>query len=73
MFGNGECGILRAFQLSLGMLGIIVRIKLNIIRAYSLVYESEKQSLATVMNKLEEYKKNRHFEFLFFLIQMKCR
>ena len=31
-----ECGILEAFQLSLGMLGIIVRIKLKIIRAYSL-------------------------------------
>lgn len=56
----------RAFQLSLGMLGIIVRIKLKVIRAYSLVYESEKQSLSTVMNKLEEYKKNRHFEFFVF-------
>ena len=31
----------RAFQLSLGMLGIIVKIKLKVIPAYSLVYESE--------------------------------
>ncbi|KMQ05368.1 D-arabinono-1,4-lactone oxidase [Bacillus cereus] len=56
----------RAFQLSLGMLGIIVKIKLKVIPAYALVYESEKQSLSTVMNKLEEYKKNRHFEFFVF-------
>ena len=63
----------RAFQLSLGMLGIIVKIKLKVIPAYSLVYKSEKQSLSTVMNKLEEYKKNRHFEFFVFLIQMKCK
>ncbi len=56
----------RAFQLSLGMLGIIVKIKLKVIPAYSLVYESEKQSLSTVMNKLEEYKKHRHFEFFVF-------
>ena len=48
------------------MLGIIVRIKLKVIRVYSLVYESEKQALSTVMNKLEEYKKNRHFEFFVF-------
>ncbi|MEB9504028.1 D-arabinono-1,4-lactone oxidase [Bacillus anthracis] len=56
----------RAFQLSLGMLGIIVKIKLKVIPAYSLVYKSEKHSLSTVMNKLEEYKKNRHFEFFVF-------
>ena len=63
----------RAFQLSLGMLGIIVKIKLKVIPAYSLVYESEKQSLSTVMNKLEEYKKHRHFEFFVFLILMKYK
>ncbi|PFJ14633.1 FAD-binding oxidoreductase [Bacillus cereus] len=56
----------KAFQLSLGMLGIIVKVKLKVIPVYSLVYESEKQSLSTVMSRLEEYKENRHFEFFVF-------
>ncbi|MEH6851966.1 D-arabinono-1,4-lactone oxidase [Bacillus pseudomycoides] len=56
----------KGFQLSLGMLGIIVKVKLKVIPAYSLAYESKKESFATVMSKLEEYKKNRHFEFFIF-------
>ncbi|MGE7868134.1 D-arabinono-1,4-lactone oxidase [Bacillus paramycoides] len=56
----------KAFQLSLGMLGIIVKVKLKVIPAYSLVYKSEKQSFSVVMDKLEEYKRNRHFEFFVF-------
>lgn len=56
----------KAFQLSLGLLGIIVKIKLKVIPAYSLVYESRKEPFSLVMEKLEEYKQNRHFEFFVF-------
>ncbi|KEK23796.1 D-arabinono-1,4-lactone oxidase [Bacillus gaemokensis] len=56
----------KAFQLSLGMLGIIVKVKLKVIPAYSLMYCSEKQSFSTVMDRLEEYKQHRHFEFFIF-------
>ncbi|WP_459502447.1 D-arabinono-1,4-lactone oxidase [Bacillus sp. C1] len=59
-------GFWKAFQLSLGMLGIIVKVKLKVIPAYSLIYESKKEPLSTVINKLEEYKQNRHFEFFVF-------
>lgn len=56
----------KAVQLSLGMLGIIVKVRLRVIPAYSLVYESKKEHLFTVLERLEEYKKNRHFEFFLF-------
>ncbi|WP_017149987.1 D-arabinono-1,4-lactone oxidase [Bacillus bingmayongensis] len=56
----------KAFQLSLGMLGIIVIVKLKVIPAYSLIYESKKESFSTVMNRLDEYKQHRHFEFFVF-------
>ncbi|PEI48009.1 D-arabinono-1,4-lactone oxidase [Bacillus pseudomycoides] len=56
----------KAFQLSLGMLGIIVKVKLKVIPAYSLIYESRKESFSTVINKLEKYKQHRHFEFFVF-------
>lgn len=56
----------RVFQLLFGMLGIIVKIKLKVILVYLFVYESEKQLLFIVMNKLEEYKKYCYFEFFVF-------
>ncbi|EEL52074.1 FAD-dependent oxidoreductase [Bacillus cereus Rock3-44] len=56
----------KAFQLSLGMLGVIVKVKLKVVPAYMLMYKSKKESFSTVMNSLEEYKKHRHFEFFVF-------
>lgn len=56
-----------AMKLSLGMLGIIVKVQLRVLPKYLLVSESFRMSLKDCFNKLSELKyHNRNFEFFWF-------
>ncbi len=64
-------------KVSLGMFGIITRIKLRLVDAYKLNLKTEKIKLKDCLAKLDEYKtKNRNFEFYYFphteYCQIKC-
>src|SRR5690554_2226971 len=57
----------KACLISLGALGIIVKVKLRIIRSLVYEYKSEKVKYSLLMQKLEHYiSENRHFEFYLF-------
>jgi len=59
--------IFKAMQISLGSLGIIVRMKLRVVPAWTMHFESRKVSFAECMNQMEQWKKeHRHFEFFIF-------
>ena len=59
--------IFKAAQISLGVIGIITRIKLRLLPSYKLKYISAKAKLDDVLAKLEDYKQNtRNFEFYWF-------
>ncbi|GHO87431.1 D-arabinono-1,4-lactone oxidase [Dictyobacter formicarum] len=56
--------IFKAAQISLGLLGVIVRIKLRVVPAKRLRFKSHRERLATCLEHLEDYKNNNnHFEF----------
>ncbi|HZR42945.1 MAG TPA: D-arabinono-1,4-lactone oxidase [Ktedonobacteraceae bacterium] len=56
--------IFKAAQVSLGMLGIIAKIKLRVVPARRMRYQSHRERLDTCLANLERYKQeNRHFEF----------
>ncbi|WP_188455183.1 D-arabinono-1,4-lactone oxidase [Virgibacillus oceani] len=62
---NGD--YFQALRVSLGMLGIIVKIKLRVIPSHQLLSESSRMSLDVCLNQLNEFnQKNRHFEFFWF-------
>lgn len=66
----------QAARLSLGMLGIIVKVELQTIPSHTLIGESYRMPLDHCLMQLEELKKsNRHFEFFWFphteLVQVK--
>lgn len=64
---NQNKDIFKAAQVSLGTLGIITKIKLQLVPAYKLKYVKEKTSLDDCLNNLEKYKnENRNFEFYWF-------
>jgi FAD-linked oxidoreductase len=56
--------IFKAAQISLGMLGIIVKVKLRIVPAKRLQFKSRRESLQSCLDHLDDYKQsNSHFEF----------
>jgi len=59
--------LFRAMQVSLGMFGIIVKLKLRVIPSYALRYASSKMSFTACLAELDRFKReNRHFEFYWF-------
>ncbi|GCE30279.1 FAD-binding oxidoreductase [Dictyobacter alpinus] len=59
--------IFKAAQVSLGMLGIIVKVKLRVVPAKKLHFESRRETLSSCLAQIEDYKnKNNHFEFYWF-------
>ncbi len=64
---NQNKDVFKAAQVSLGTLGIITKIKLQLVPAYKLKYVRAKNSLDDCLNNIEKYKKeNRNFEFYWF-------
>lgn len=58
---------LQAAQVSLGMLGIIVKVTLRVLPAYSLIAESYRLSLNDCLQQIDRLKaKHRNFEFYWF-------
>ncbi|HEY7413585.1 MAG TPA: D-arabinono-1,4-lactone oxidase [Ktedonobacteraceae bacterium] len=59
--------IFKAAQVSLGMLGIIVKVKLRVVPATRLHYQGQRNTLSDCLANLERYKReNSHFEFFWF-------
>lgn len=58
--------IFKAAQLSMGMIGIISTLRLQLVPAYKLHYVTDKMRLSEGLSRLEEAKKNRNFEFYYF-------
>ena len=64
---NSNKDIFKAAQVSLGALGIITKIKLQLVPAYKLKYIKRKASLDDCLTNIEKYKsENRNFEFYWF-------
>ncbi len=69
--------IFKAAQISLGTLGIIVRVTLRVVPSKRLHYQVRRESLKQCLPQLEDYKqKNTHFEFFWLpyteYVQAKC-
>lgn len=59
--------LFKAMQVSLGLLGIIVRVKLRVLPAYRLRYQSRRMQVEECLSSLETFKtEHRHFEFFIF-------
>ncbi len=59
--------IFKAAQVSLGMLGIIAKVKLRVVPAKKLHYLGQRKRLSECLEHLEEYQQgNSHFEFFWF-------
>lgn len=64
----------KALQVSLGTLGIIVKVKLRLRKAYVLSYESKRMPLTDCLARLPELvEENRHFEFFWFPYAETCQ
>lgn len=64
---NENARYFKASLISLGTLGIIVKVKLKIIKTPIYEYRSEKVDFTKLMEQLDHYiKENRHFEFYLF-------
>jgi len=64
---NQNSDIFKAGSVSLGALGIITEIEMDVIPAYKLDYQAKKAKLDDTLEKLEEYNAiNRNFEFYWF-------
>jgi FAD-linked oxidoreductase len=64
---NENKEIFKAAQVSLGTLGIVTKIKLQLVPAYKLKYVRTKASFDDVLTNLERHKtENRNFEFYWF-------
>jgi FAD-linked oxidoreductase len=60
-----EPDVFKAAQVSLGMLGVIAKVKLRVVPAKRLHYQGQRKKLADCLANLEQYKQeNSHFEFL---------
>ncbi|MEJ8544296.1 D-arabinono-1,4-lactone oxidase [Brevibacillus borstelensis] len=56
-----------ALQVSLGLLGVIVKVRLRVIPLLKLRYESMRLSVETCLDQLDTWRtENRHFEFFLF-------
>ena len=59
--------LFKAMRVSLGLLGIIVRVKLRVLPAYRLRYQSYRMPLDDCLSSLDTFKtEHRHFEFFTF-------
>ncbi len=59
--------IFKAAQVAMGALGVVAKVKLQLVPAYKLKYVKEKVDLDDCLNNLEKYKtENRNFEFYWF-------
>ncbi|MDP5277024.1 D-arabinono-1,4-lactone oxidase [Chengkuizengella axinellae] len=58
--------LFKAASVSLGALGIIVKVKLNVVPAYKLHCRSYKQNLSNCLDQLDHLKSNRNFEFFYY-------
>lgn len=58
--------IFKAAQISMGMLGIITHLTLQLVPAYKLDYKASKISVNDCLSQLSSLKKNRNFEFYYF-------
>ncbi|RNB79448.1 FAD-binding protein [Brevibacillus nitrificans] len=59
--------LLRALQVSLGMLGILVRVRLLVVPAYRMRYRSIRMPVADCLSSLDTFREeHRHFEFYAF-------
>ncbi|WP_425440553.1 D-arabinono-1,4-lactone oxidase [Planifilum fimeticola] len=59
--------LFKAAQVSLGALGVIVRVTLRVLPRYRLHYRSGRMSLTECLNHLDRYRReHRHFEFYWF-------
>ncbi len=59
--------VFKAAQVSIGMLGIIARVKLRVVPARVMHYRGLRMELDDVLANLEQYKReNSHFEFFWF-------
>src|SRR5690606_31289266 len=68
--------LFKAAQVSLGALGVIVRVTLRVLPRYRLHYRSGRMPLEDCLNRLDRYRReHRHFEFYWFphtdLVQVK--
>lgn len=69
--------LFRALQVSLGLLGIIVKVRLRVVPLLKLKYESGRLPLEDCLAQLPELReRHRHFEFFWFphtdTVQVKC-
>ena len=65
---------LEAARVTLGSLGIITQMELQLRPAYKLKYNAKKSSLEEVLRNLEDYKsRNRNFEFYWFPFTETCQ
>lgn len=58
--------IFKAAQVSMGMLGIITELRLQLVPSYKLHYHAYKTTTQNCLNDLERLKENRNFEFYYF-------
>ncbi|MFS1514152.1 D-arabinono-1,4-lactone oxidase [Chengkuizengella sp. SCS-71B] len=58
--------IFKAASISLGALGIIVKVKLKVVPAYKLHCKSSKQPITNCLEQLNHLKTNRNFEFFYY-------
>ncbi len=62
-----EPDVFKAAQVSLGTLGVIAKVKLRVVPAKRMHYQSQQKKLADCLANLEQYKQeNSHFEFFWF-------
>lgn len=60
--------LFRALQVSLGLLGIIVKVRLRVLPAYNIHYKSKRMNLNDCLNNLTTFTdSHRHFEFYWFV------
>lgn len=66
--------LFKAAQVSIGALGLLVKITLRVLPAYKLKRESRRATLDHCLDNLEEYKQNnRNFEFFWFPYSEYCQ
>jgi FAD-linked oxidoreductase len=63
---NSNKDIFDLARVNLGLIGIVIKLKINVISAYKLHFVSSKQNLHEGLDSLDEKLQNRHFEFFWF-------
>ncbi|MFC5470978.1 D-arabinono-1,4-lactone oxidase [Cohnella suwonensis] len=66
--------LFKALQISLGVMGIIVQVKLRLQPSYVMAFESKKMTLDEILQNLEALRQNnRHFGFFWFPYTRMCQ